>query len=125
MTSKLTKTAAVLAFIIGAMAILAGRQILLGKVMDYYVIGWLPTYNLVAGIISAFFTAVLIWKGSKLAMPSAIATFLAHSLVMVIIQTSYQNLVATDSILAMIFRMVVWLVIISLMLFHRKNNLGK
>ncbi len=99
MNSKLTKTAAVLAFIIGAMAILAGGQVvLLGKIMDYYVIDWLPVYNLIVGIISALFTAIVIWKGSRIAMPAAIATLISHSTVMVILQAAYQDVVAPDSI---------------------------
>ena len=56
MNAKLTKTAAVLSFIIGAMAIFAGGQVLLGKTMNYYVIDGLPIYNFIVGIISAFFT---------------------------------------------------------------------
>ena len=69
------RTAAVLAFIIGAMAIFAGGQVLLGKIMDYYVIDWLPIYNFSIGLISSFITAILIWKGSKFALSAAIGTF--------------------------------------------------
>jgi len=50
---SLNKIAAGLSFIIGAMAVVAGGQvILLGEQMDYYVIGWLPNYNFVVGLIS-------------------------------------------------------------------------
>jgi hypothetical protein len=116
MKSKLTKTAAIITFIIGAMAIFAGGQVLLGKVMDYYVIDWLPIYNFTVGLISAFFTAVIIWKGSKIALPAAVATFASHTTVMLILQTAYREVVAPDSIRAMTVRIVTWLIILALMI---------
>ena len=122
MNTKLTKTAAVLAFIIGAMAIFAGGQVVLGKVMDYYLIDWLPIYNLTAGLVSALFTAVVIWKGSKIAMPAAIATFATHAVVMVVIQTAYQDVVASDSTKAMIVRMIVWVLVLSLMIVQKNRD---
>ncbi len=64
MNSIYRKIAAVIAFAIGAMSIFAGGQVMLGKVMDYYVIDWLPIYNFIVGLISVFITAILIWRGS-------------------------------------------------------------
>ncbi|KAA3644192.1 MAG: hypothetical protein DWQ07_18965 [Chloroflexi bacterium] len=119
MNTKLSKTAAGLAFIIGAMAIFAGGQVVLGKIMDYYVIDWLPIYNLIVGLISVFFTAVTIWKDSKIAMPAAIATFISHTTVMLVLQTAYRDVVAPDSIIAMTVRMIVWLSILILLTFQR------
>jgi len=84
--------------------------------MDYYVIDWLPGYNLILGLISAFFTAVIIWQGNPIAMPAAIATFASHSMVMLILQTSYRDVVAVESIRAMAFRMMVWLSILTLLI---------
>ena len=123
MDSIYRKIAAVLAFIIGAMAIFAGSQVVIfGKVMDYYVIDWLPIYNLVLGLISAFFTAIVIWKGSKLAMPAVIATLASHSVVIAILLTVYQGVVAADSIKAMIVRIVVWVIILVLMLVQTRRD---
>lgn len=123
MKSKLTKTAAIITFIIGAMAIFAGGQVLLGKVMDYYVIDWLPIYNFTVGLISAFFTAVIIWKDSKIALPAAGAIFASHTTVMLILQTVYREVVAPDSIRAMTVRLVAWLIILALMILPvRKDN---
>ena len=116
MNSIYRKTAAVLAFIIGAMAIFAGGQVLLGKIMDYYVIDWLPIYNFSIGLISSFIAAILIWKGSKFALPAAIGTFVIHGTVMLVLQTAYKDLVAPDSIKAMTVRLVVWLIILTLMI---------
>lgn len=122
MNSKVTKTAAVLAFIIGAMAIFAGGQVLLGKAMDYYVIDWLPIYNFTLGLISAGFTAVVIWKSSKIAMPAAWATFASHATVMLILQTAYRDVVAPDSIVAMTVRIVAWVIILALMSIQARKD---
>ena len=122
MNTTYRKIAAGLAFIIGAMAIFAGGQVILGKVMDYYVIDWLPIYNVIAGLVSAFITAILVWKGSKFAMPAAIGTLAIHGIVMLVLQTAYRDLVAPDSIKAMTVRLVVWLIILSLMIVQTKKN---
>ena len=122
MNSTYRKIAAVIAFIIGAMAIFAGGQVLLGKIMDYYVIDWLPIYNFTAGLISTFLTAILIWKGSKSAMPAAIGTFASHSLVMLVLIIAYRGVVASDSIKAMAVRMVVWIIILALMFTQAQKN---
>ena len=120
---KLNKIASILAFIIGAMAIFAGGQvILLGKEMDYYVINWLLYYNFIMGLITFLVTAILIWKDSRYAMPAAIATFSVHAIVMLILQTAYKDVVAPDSIRAMTVRLVVWVVILALMYFHARKT---
>jgi hypothetical protein len=123
MNIKLGKIAAVIAFSIGAMSIFAGGQVvLLGKVMDYYVIDWLPVYNLIVGIISAFFTAIVIWKGSRIAMSAAIATLISHSTVMVILQAAYRDVVAPDSIKATTVRIILWLIILTLMIIQARQD---
>ena len=122
MKSKLTKTAAVMTVIIGAMAIFAGGQVVLGKVMDYYVIDWLPIYNFTVGLVSAFFTAIIIWRGSKIALPAAIATLTAHATVMLVLQTAYRDVVASESIRAMTIRIAAWLIILALMLIQARND---
>ena len=122
MNTTYRKIAAGLAFLIGAMAIFAGGQVILGKIMDYYVIDWLPIYNVIAGLVSAFITAILVWKGSKFAMPAAIGTLAIHGIVMLVLQTAYRDLVAPDSIKAMTVRLVVWLIILSLMIVQTKKN---
>ena len=90
--------------------------------MDYYVIDWIPVYNLIVGIISAFFTAIVIWKGSKIALPAAIGTLISHSAVMVILQTAYRDVVAPDSIKATTVRIVLWLIILTLMIIQARQD---
>lgn len=122
MKTVLLKIAAVLAFIIGAMAIFAGGQVLLGKVPDYYVIDWLPVYNFTLGLLSALVTAILIWKNSRFAVPAALATFSLHAVVMLVLQTVYANVVALDSLVAMMVRLVVWLIIVALLVAHNRKT---
>jgi hypothetical protein len=120
---NLNKIASVLAFIIGAMAIFAGGQVvLLGKEMNYHVINWLPYYNFTVGLITFLVTALLIWKNNRYAMPAAIATFAAHALVMATLLIGYQGVVAPESIKAMTVRLVVWAVILILMYLQTRNN---
>jgi hypothetical protein len=116
MSTKLTKASAVLAFVMGAMAVVSGGRVLLGHIPDYYVIDWVPVYNFSAGLITAAFTAILIWKNHKYALIAAIATLLSHSTVMVILQTAYRDVVAPDSIQAMTLRITTWVIILTLLL---------
>lgn len=111
-----SKIAAVLAFVIGAMAIFAGGQVLMGKPPDYYVIDWLPIYNFTIGLTSAFFASFVIWKDGKLSLPVALTTFSLHALVMLVLQAAYREVVAPDSIKAMTVRILAWLVISALIL---------
>lgn len=118
----MNRIASILAFVIGAMAVFAGGKVLLGILPDYYVINWLPVYNYTVGILTVFVTAVLIWVDGKLARTVAVATLGIHVLVMLILLTAYQNVVAIDSIVAMIVRIVVWLVILGLMFFQSRRT---
>ncbi len=122
MSSKLTKTAAAIAFIIGAMSIVAGGQVILGKGMDYTIIGWLPKYNFILGLLSSFFTAIVIWRGSKMAMPTTIITLASNVVALLALKTTFRDEVAPESINAMIFRIAVWLVILGLMVIAARKG---
>ncbi|MDL1909764.1 hypothetical protein FBQ81_03585 [Chloroflexi bacterium CFX6] len=118
----LQKIASVLAFVIGAMAVVAGGKVLLGILPDYYVINWLPVYNYTVGVLTVLVTSVLIWINHKLAMPIAVVTFGVHTLVMLVLQTAYRDVVAVDSVVAMTVRMAAWIVILALMYFGSRRN---
>ncbi len=117
----INKFAAVLAWIIGALAIFAGGQVLLGKVMDYYVIDWVPVFNFGLGVVTFFITAFMIWKNHPYARSAAIATLGTHILVMLILQTIYKDVVATDSIVATTLRISVWVIILALLLIQKRK----
>lgn len=122
MKTNLNKIAAILAFIIGAMAVFAGGQALLGKDPGYFVINWLLLYNYTIGILTVFIVAYLIWTSNKYALPTAIGIFSMHALVMIILLGGYRDVVATDSIVAMTIRIVVWLIILVLMFLQRRKT---
>ncbi len=123
MKGILSKTASALALIIGAMAIFAGGKVLLGIDPGYTVIGWLPIYNFGMGLITVFFTAVLLWKNHKFALTAASATLAIHAIVMVVLQIAYRNTVAEESIQAMTIRIIVWVMILSLLFIQ--SRIGK
>ena len=122
MKRPLSKVAAVLAFIIGAMSVFAGGRVLLGQDPGYYVIDWLPIYNFVMGALAMLVVAPLIWRGSRWALLAALATFAAHSLVMVVLRSAYSDVVAPDSLRAMTIRMVAWLLILALLLVQARRS---
>ena len=101
MNTIYNKIASIIAIVIGGMAIFAGGKVLLGNDPGYYVINWLPVYNYTIGILTVFVVAILMWVNSKLALPAAMGTFSVHALVMLILQTTYREVVAPDSIQAM------------------------
>jgi uncharacterized membrane protein len=109
------KIAAILAWVIGVMAILAGGPVLLGRNPGYNVIGWVPVYNLVMGAVSVFLVGILLWKGSRWALPAALATFGIHAFVMLILLTAFREVVATASLAAMVIRLIVWGIILILL----------
>lgn len=122
MNTTLNKIASALAFLIGGIAVVAGGLVLLGQETDYYVINWLLLYNYTVGVLTVFLTAILIWKNNRLALPAAIATFVAHSSVMLILLTAYRGIVSAHSLEDMTVRIVAWLIILTLMFFQRRKN---
>lgn len=122
MKTTLNKVAAALAFIIGAMAVFAGGKTLLGNIPNYHVINWLLLYNYTMGIVTISVTAYLIWSNNKLALPAALSTFSIHAIVMLILQTAFRNIVAMESIVAMLIRLTTWFIIVSLMLLEVRSN---
>ena len=122
MNRTLNKAASILAFVIGTMAVFAGGQVLIGKDPGYYVIDWLPLYNYTIGILTVFITAFLIWTNNKLALPAAVVTFVIHAIIMLILQTAYQEVVAMDSVVAMMIRLATWLVILTLIFLSLRKS---
>jgi hypothetical protein len=57
---------------------------------------------------------VLIWKSHRLTALAAGATLGAHSIVMILIRSVYQDVVAPDSLRAMTVRIIAWMIIIAL-----------
>jgi len=74
MNTKRSKAAAIIAWIIGGMAVFAGGRVLLGTPPVYYVIDWLPIYNFVVGLMTVLLTAVLIWQNGRYLLSVRIVT---------------------------------------------------
>ncbi len=120
MNMSLNQIASILAFILGIMSIIAGGKAMQGWNPGYSVLTWLPVYNFVMGIL-ALVPAVLIWTNHRYAMITSIATFSIHALVLLILFTAFRNTVAYQSLAAMMFRLVAWLVILALMFFQSEK----
>ena len=117
------KIAAGLAFLIGALSIFAGAMAMRGWNPGYRVLGWLPVYNFGMGILTVLIPAILIWKNHPLAFFAAITFFGIHLFATSLLLLKFRDVVATQSLLAMTFRLVVWLIILALMYFVQKTNL--
>jgi hypothetical protein len=116
------KVASALALVIGGMAVVAGGQVLLGSDPGYPVINWVPVYNYTVGILTVLVSSVLLWKGHRMALGVTIATLGLHTLVMLLLQTSYREIVAMESLRAMTIRLTAWLIILGLMLLQSRQR---
>jgi lysylphosphatidylglycerol synthetase-like protein (DUF2156 family) len=120
---KQIKTASILAFIIGAMAVFAGARVaILNREMPYYVLQGLPVYNLILGVLSIFPVTFLIWKKSRFAIPASIAVLASHSIILLILLVAYLGTVSVFSLGAMLFRIIIWIIILRLLLLYKKET---
>jgi len=108
------KIAGVLAFVIGALSIFAGGMAMRGWNPGYSVLGWLPVYNFVMGVLTVCVPAILLWKENRHAKTAALFFFGIHAGATVLLLLAFRDVVATQSLLAMTFRLIVWLVILAL-----------
>jgi hypothetical protein len=108
------RIAALLALVIGGLAVVAGGRALIGKVPNYTILSWLPVYNYTMGFLAVLWAAPLLWTASKVARPVAIATFSTHAIVMVFLQTAFTGKVAAESLEAMWIRLIIWTIILAL-----------
>ncbi|RKY94349.1 MAG: hypothetical protein DRQ13_08365 [Ignavibacteriae bacterium] len=111
----INRVAAVVAILIGGMAIVAGTKILTGfSIPEYEFFNSLVIYNVVMGLISLF-AGYLIWKNFEWALPlSALITGL-HIIVLALLLTAFSDIISSHSINAMLFRSGIWLVILFIM----------
>ncbi|MCE7860147.1 MAG: hypothetical protein DYG86_10215 [Chloroflexi bacterium CFX2] len=112
------KPAALLAFAVGAMSIVAGGMVIKGWRPGYSVLSWLPVYNFAAGLLTLV-PAVLLWIKNRYALAVSLGAFTLHAVVLFLLLTIFRGGVAVQSIGAMSFRGVVWLIILALIMFKR------
>ena len=112
---KITQKAlALLAVLFGAMTIFAGSRVLAGTNPGYVVFLPLLIYNSVMGFVYVGVGAIA-WHNLNLGSKGAFAIFVLNFIVLVAIGIEYTpgGEVAIESLRAMTFRTVVWLVIFS------------
>ena len=104
------KIIAVLAAIIGLMAVVTGSRVLLGLFdPGYKYFLALVTYNVFMGVVSIV-VAIFVWRRSSKAFlfSGVIASF--HVIVLLLLVTVFSNIISDHSINAMIFRSVIWII---------------
>lgn len=107
------KAATILALFIGVLSVFSGSKVLLGiEIKEYTVLTWLVSYNVIFGVLSIF-VAYLIWK-NKTVNKSFILFILTMHFIAFIYLKFFSDLVAPESIKAMIFRTGIWVVIVVL-----------
>jgi hypothetical protein len=104
---------AITAVLFGAVTILAGARVLAGSDPGYVVFSPLVIYNTAMGFVYVGVGAVA-WRSLRYGRNGAAAIFLLNLLVLAAIWILYLSggAVATDSLRAMAFRTVVWLVLL-------------
>jgi len=106
----LKRIAAILALFIGAMSVFAGTKVLLGvDAKDYHVMVGLVTYNVIFGLISIT-TAFFLWTENKLGKVLMSLVLAAHLITLIYI-TNFSDNAATESKMAMLFRVTIWVII--------------
>lgn len=118
MNTLLAKLPSILAFLVGAMSILAGGMVIRGWQPGYNVLSWLPVYNFAVGLLTLI-PAYLLWVGNRYALAASIVIFALHAIILVLLLALFRGQVATQSIGAMSFRVIVWIVIFALLRFRR------
>ena len=114
------KLAAVIAFLIGLMSVVAGSRVLIGiSTPDYHVLDWLVAYNVIVGLLSIV-VSFLIWKKYRRAFAASLLIAASHISVFVLLISVFNEITASESIKAMIFRSTIWIIII--LLFLKTNN---
>ena len=122
MRSNLSRVAAVLAWIIGGMGVFAGGQALLGRLPGWNVISWLPVFNFAVGVLTVLVVAPLIWRGLRYALSAGWVIFGLNLVVTATLLVAFRDIVARESIAAMLARLAVWAVIIGLLYWQTRRQ---
>lgn len=120
MNALLTKLPSILAFLVGTMSIVAGGMVMRGWRPGYSILSWLPVYNFVLGLLTLI-PAYLLWIDNRYALTASLVTFGIHATVLLLLLTAFRGQAATQSIGAMIFRAILWGVILILLFYRAKS----
>jgi uncharacterized membrane protein (DUF2068 family) len=110
------KTASILSIVVGSLSFFSGMAVLTGiREVDYFTLTTLIVYNTIAGI-AALIAGFGLWRKKQWAVRLTAAIAGAHLIVITIVSFGYiqDGPVAVESLYAMMFRVVVWVVIVVL-----------
>ena len=111
---KIQRGFSIFAFILGILTFIDGLPILLNfTIPDYKVLHWLLYYNLMMAVVTII-TGIGFWRGHKSAIPLSAILALGHTIIMIMILTSFTDLVALKSQIAMTIRSVAWILIFAI-----------
>ena len=118
MNTILAKLPSILAFLVGAMSIVAGGMVIRGWQPGYNVLSWLPVYNFAVGLLTLI-PAYLLWVNNCYALAASIVIFALHASILALLLALFRGQVAAQSIGAMSFRVIMWMIIFALLRFRR------
>ena len=112
MKKLVLKILASIASLIGLMSVVTGIRVLTNTFDPGYItFPALITYNVIMGLISIM-AGYLIWKNNKGAIRLSVYILIGHISVLLSLLTVFNDIVAEQSIKVMLFRSVIWVVII-------------
>lgn len=125
MNRIILRIAATVAVVIGIMPVVVGSRTLLGlHDPGYTTFNLLIVYNVLMGIVSIV-AGYQNWKGHAVAQKLNGVILLGHLTVLVMLVTLFIDIIAIQSIHAMMFRVGVWIVIFTTVhiLFNHKTRI--
>lgn len=113
---------AIVAAIMGIMAVVTGSRVLLG-VFDpgYQYFTVLIVYNIILGAVSVI-AGILIWQRNSKALLVAFFITAAHIIVFLLLKTVFSDVISDHSVNAMTVRSIAW-IIFSAIIWRYNSNL--
>lgn len=121
------RLASAVALIAGLLSIKEGGSVLLGlTTKTYHVLPWLVMYNVTLGFVSLA-AGIGLWTQRTWSRTLAVVILMLHSLVFLFLFMLFEfgKEVAFISVMAMLFRTMVWLVIYSLLAWKGRTQTSR
>ena len=118
------RTASAVALIVGLLSIKEGGSVLLGlTIKTYHVLPWLLIYNVTLGFVSLA-AGIGLWMQRTWSSILAVVILILHGLVFLFLFMlfEFRKEVAFISVMAMLFRTIVWLVIYTLLAWKNRTK---
>lgn len=115
------KITASIAILIGVISFVTGSRVLIGsfdpgnttfRVLIYY--------NVIMGLISIL-AGYLIWKNHKNALSLSCFITIGHLVVLLLLKIVFNDVIAQESVMAMLFRSSIWVVIATSVLLLKRS----